>query len=723
MYDNPNQQHEFSTYSLARTKKREAGIKPLRLLSKVGNLSGLRRTFLGSEQNGGVQLTEKTQVNVEGLKEATLAFMTALGQLNEFTIVDNLPKYNEVRKLQSQLEQILLDIIGTLESHLEEEAAVSFSPDDFLKGAIDNIANSGLQGSVVKEIIDVFEEGRNIWIKEKGGVNRVKANFVISTFDSSHSSQREAKDQLKELEKVASNLQEHVEDDIEISVFPHYLTAEVDIRYISSLAVSISVPDLRQESAQNNQLLQRQELDHHEYGSRFLEVAKEIPFSKKSQLQVISIQLSSLEDKMNTLLSVLREDEDLSEEINEDRDQENASFMSDTERRGIRHDVNRLQILLEISPDRDQIENNSYYIFLRNPLDLNRAIPKNDTSLAAVSWLEKTLIEQETLVLRQRIQEFENRVTTQFQVGPNLVPDFYLVLNLESTASIDEIRSAFREMARIYNPDQYRRKISSDSLILLSEEIFKILTQAKVNLLTTDSNKKKYDSLVSRAIRIEFKLQNSMSQSASQEFTGAPRRTENTNLDLIRKLNYALNIGEIKKYLGQLNENGHVFRGYKNDQEVFRYPGQILIEIQLLENRLEDIGLDELNSSIGELSGIYDIRKKVKAELVNKWILFNKDDATLNEILESLKALASTNVVFEGSKAGHSVIRNPLDILNSITEVNQSTSIEELNRMILGVTSMGNLDVKVWRHNKARLTSRWNPFQRVPVPAKIKDRL
>ena len=73
--------------------------------------------------------------------------------------------------------------------------------------------------------------------------------------------------------------------------------------------------------------------------------------------------------------------------------------------------------------------------------------------------------------------------------------DFYQVLGIHPEASDEEIKTAYRELARIHHPDSHASK--SNPEVLPNPDIFKAITEAYA-MLSNPEKRQEYDSWLSR---------------------------------------------------------------------------------------------------------------------------------------------------------------------------------------------------------------------------------
>ena len=84
---------------------------------------------------------------------------------------------------------------------------------------------------------------------------------------------------------------------------------------------------------------------------------------------------------------------------------------------------------------------------------------------------------------------------------PTHTKNYYELLGLTPEASTEEIKSAYREIARVYHPDsQFYTEIIEDDLTDLDHNIFKEITCA-YNVLINPDKRKVYDDRIPKGLR------------------------------------------------------------------------------------------------------------------------------------------------------------------------------------------------------------------------------
>jgi DnaJ-class molecular chaperone len=80
--------------------------------------------------------------------------------------------------------------------------------------------------------------------------------------------------------------------------------------------------------------------------------------------------------------------------------------------------------------------------------------------------------------------------------------NFYELLGLEPKASKEEIRTAYREIARIYHPDSnfYDEILGDVQINALDEDVFKRITEA-YNTLVNEQQRAVYDQTIPKGLR------------------------------------------------------------------------------------------------------------------------------------------------------------------------------------------------------------------------------
>jgi len=72
--------------------------------------------------------------------------------------------------------------------------------------------------------------------------------------------------------------------------------------------------------------------------------------------------------------------------------------------------------------------------------------------------------------------------------------DYYQILDLKKTATADEIRSAFRNLAHKYHPDKNQNSIDSEVIFRSIHEAYRILsTEDLFSMKRIDFNRQKYN--------------------------------------------------------------------------------------------------------------------------------------------------------------------------------------------------------------------------------------
>lgn len=90
-----------------------------------------------------------------------------------------------------------------------------------------------------------------------------------------------------------------------------------------------------------------------------------------------------------------------------------------------------------------------------------------------------------------RVREFQGKIEKLKQAAAR--KDYYKILGIKKTANNNQIRKAFRSLARQYHPDQMRSKELTDKEREKMDQMFRDINEAK-EMLMDEEKRRRYDS-------------------------------------------------------------------------------------------------------------------------------------------------------------------------------------------------------------------------------------
>lgn len=362
-------------------------------------------------------------------------------------------------------------------------------------------------------------------------------------------------------------------------------------------------------------------------------------------------------------------------------------------------------------------EDQSWLELTLNPLFLllDESQLQNPQREMAEKWLDEQLERKYTI--HTEIAAFWERCADEFRVGNMIIRNFYAVLDIPSSASLQEIKTGFHTQRRKFHPDFHRKALELDDRLVSEITLVLQLINSANKTLRDPATRAQYDSDLNQAKKVEQKPTQENSSSVEQTF---PPEIQ----IIIDKLLNADNLSVIKQCLKELEIHKLPFDGTRDGQAIYVKPRMILDAIAQAENILgnsqsEDV-LVEIENIIKAI-GVKWIERRVEKSLQDVYVSISQIqeiDNSIHFLMLSLKKLEKHDFAFYQEQNGKVIESSASAIIARIQDIQKSTA-KAVNILICNFPEIYSLKYQVYseiRHSWGRVEKTLNP-----IPPEIKE--